>query len=55
MDEEKVYYSSKEAKTVLKVSDCKLMHLREVGKIIAVKKGRAFMYNKKNQEISINV
>lgn len=44
MKEEKEYYTSKEAKKILKVSDCKLMHLREEGKIMAVKKGRAFMY-----------
>jgi len=45
MKKEKEYYTSKEAKKILKVSDCKLMHLREEGKIKAVKKGNAFMYS----------
>jgi len=44
MEEEKEYYTSKEAKKILKVSDCKLMHLREEGKIKAVKKGNAYLY-----------
>jgi excisionase family DNA binding protein len=50
MKEEKEYYTSKEAKKILKVSDCKLMHLREEGKIKAVKKGRAFLYKTESLE-----
>ena len=38
--------TSKEAKSILKVSDCKLMHLRESGVLRAKKDGRRFMYNK---------
>ena len=38
-------YISSEAKKELKISDCKLMHLREEGVIKAIKKGRAFLYN----------
>lgn len=45
MEEKKDYYTSKEAKKVLKVADCELMHLREEGTIKAVKKGIAFMYD----------
>ncbi len=45
MEKKKDHYTSKEAKKVLKVSDCKLMHLREEGRIKAVKKGRSFLYD----------
>lgn len=38
-------YTSKEAKEKLKVSDCHLKHLREVGEITATKKGNAFLYD----------
>jgi hypothetical protein len=38
------WYSSKEAKSILKISDCELMHRREAGKLIFVKKGNAFFY-----------
>jgi hypothetical protein len=44
------YLSSKEAKAVLKVQDCDLMHIRTSGKLKFVKKGNAFMYS----ETSIN-
>jgi hypothetical protein len=37
--------TSTEAKRLLKLSDCKLMHVREQGIIRAVKKGRSFLYN----------
>ena len=36
--------TSKEAKSILKISDCKLMHLRESGVLRAEKDGRRFMY-----------
>lgn len=38
------YITSKEAKKVLKVSDCDLAHLRMEGKLPFVKKGNAFLY-----------
>ena len=36
--------TSKETKLTLKVSDCKLMHLREEGILRAEKEGRKYMY-----------
>jgi len=39
------YLTSKEAKSIIKISDCKLMYLRESGVLRADKKGRRFMYN----------
>lgn len=47
MKEEK-YFSSKEAKAVLKVQDCDLEHIRTSGKLKFVKKGNAFMYSAKS-------
>ena len=38
------WYTSKEAKSLLKISDCKLMHLRLEGKIIFKKNGREYLY-----------
>ncbi|GAA4273615.1 hypothetical protein GCM10022258_29090 [Aquimarina gracilis] len=47
------YLSSKETKKALKISGCKLMHLREDGKIEYVKKGNAYLYlNTSIDEIS---
>lgn len=43
-------YGSNEVKKELKVSDCKLMHLREKGLLRATNKGRAFLYHKKDVE-----
>lgn len=40
----KKWYTSKETKSLLKISDCKLMHLRLEGKIEFKKVGRAFFY-----------
>jgi len=45
MDDKKESYTSKEAKKILKVTDCELKHLRENGKIKATKKGNAFLYD----------
>ena len=42
---EKFKHKSTETKKLLKVSDCKLMHLREEGILRAVKKGNAFLYH----------
>jgi len=42
---DKKWLTSKEAKSLLKISDCKLMHLRLGGKIEFKKVGRAFYYN----------
>jgi hypothetical protein len=47
MKEEK-YLSSKEAKAVLKVQDCDLMHIRISGKLKFVKNGNAFLYSKES-------
>jgi len=44
VNEEK-WLSSKEAKKILKVSDCKLSHLRNDGKLVFIKKGNAFLYS----------
>lgn len=38
------YFSSCEMKATLKVSGCELMHLRESGKLVFVKKGNSFFY-----------
>jgi hypothetical protein len=43
--ETKRWYSTKETKSFLKISDCKLMHLRLEGKIEFKKEGRAFLYS----------
>lgn len=39
------WLTSKEAKSLLKISDCKLMHLRLDGKIEYKKEGKAYFYN----------
>jgi hypothetical protein len=44
--QEKEYISSKDAKAILKVQDCDLMHIRTSGKLKFVKKGNAFLYSK---------
>ena len=41
---EKDYISTKEVKSLLKVQDCDVMHLREAGKMKFIKKGNAFLY-----------
>lgn len=41
----KRWLTSKEAKSLLKVNDCKLMHLRLEGKIEYKKEGRRFLYS----------
>jgi len=38
------WFSSKETKSHLKISDCKLMHLRLEGKIEYKKEGRSYYY-----------
>lgn len=38
------WHTSKEVKTILKISDCKLMHLRLEGKIVFKKNGREYLY-----------
>ncbi len=44
MNGESKWLSSKEAKAYLKISDCKLMHLRTAGKLEYKKKGNAYFY-----------
>jgi hypothetical protein len=41
---EKKWLTSTEVKSLLKIGDCKLMHLRLEGKIEFKKEGRAFLY-----------
>lgn len=41
---EELYFSSKEIKSMLRVSDCELMHMRVSGELKFVKKGNAFLY-----------
>lgn len=45
MANEERWLSSKEAKKILKVSDCRLSHLRNEGKLVFMKKGNAFLYS----------
>ena len=45
---EKFKHKSTDAKKLLKVSDCKLMHLREEGILRAVKKGNSFLYHEED-------
>ena len=44
MAKEIKYLNSKETKASLKISDCKLSHIRIEGKLQFVKKGNAFLY-----------
>jgi hypothetical protein len=39
------WLTSKETKSLLKISDCKLMHLHLEGKIEFIKEGKAYFYN----------
>jgi len=43
MDDKRL--TSKKAMKKLKISSCDLMHLREEGKLRAVKKGNAYLYS----------
>ncbi|MBP6235345.1 MAG: hypothetical protein KA270_01820 [Saprospiraceae bacterium] len=47
------YITSKEAKKVLKVSDCHLAHMRMEGKLPFVKKGNAYMYETLGLDIEL--
>lgn len=40
------FYSSKEAKSALKIQDCDLAHIRNGGKLKYIKKGNAYLYSK---------
>lgn len=42
--------TSSETKKKLKISDCKLMHLREEGILRYTKKGNSFLYNNNDIE-----
>ena len=44
MNKKRNWYNSKETKSLLKISDCKLMHLRLEGKIEYKKEGRSYYY-----------
>jgi len=43
-NEQKDWFSSKETKKMLKVSDCHLMHMRLTGKLQFRKEGNRFFY-----------
>ena len=45
MTNKETWLSSKEAKKVLKVSDCHLSHLRNNGELVFMKKGNSFLYS----------
>lgn len=45
------YITSKEAKKVLKISDCHLAHMRMEGKLPFSRKGNAYMY----ETIGLNI
>ena len=45
MDDKETWLSSKETKKILKVSDCRLSHLRKEGELVFMKKGNAFLYS----------
>ncbi len=47
----KYNHKSSQAKRELKVSDCKLMHLREKGVLRSIKKGNAFYYHEDDIKI----
>jgi len=47
------YITSKEAKKVLKVSDCHLAHMRTQGKLPFIKKGNAYMYETMGLDIEL--
>lgn len=40
--------TSKETKVFLKIQDCDLAHIRNAGKLKFIKKGNAFLYDKKS-------
>lgn len=43
--------SSKEAKSLLKVSDCDLAHIRNSGSLEFTKKGNAYLYSKESLDL----
>lgn len=47
------YITSKEAKKVLRVSDCHLAHMRVEGKLPYVKQGNAYMYETMGLDIEL--
>ena len=49
------YYSSKEVKSLLKIQDCDLAHIRNAGKLEFTKKGNAFLYLKVSIETYIKL
>jgi hypothetical protein len=44
LEKSEKWLTSKETKSLLKISDCKLMHLRLEGKIEHKKEGKSFFY-----------
>ena len=45
MSDKETWLSSKETKKILKVSDCRLSHMRKEGELVFMKKGNAFLYS----------
>jgi hypothetical protein len=48
MDKPQDYLTSKEVEKELKISSCSLAHLRQGGGLKFIKKGNAFLYEKKS-------
>lgn len=45
MSQDHQWLKSREARQVLRVSDCELAHLRQAGKLRFMKRGNAFLYD----------
>ncbi len=43
-----IYLTSKEAKKELKIQDCDLAHIRNLGNLTYTKKGNSYLYLKKS-------
>ena len=51
---ENLLFKSQEFKKLLKIDDCKLMHLRESGNVRFIKQGNTFFYKLENEELLLN-
>lgn len=47
-------FKSQDFKTLLKITDCELMHLRESGRVSFKKRGNTYLYHLENKELLIN-
>lgn len=48
MKDKKTWLTSKEAKSLVRIKDCDLMHHRVSGKLDFVKKGNSFLYKEED-------